>query len=148
LARLGEARALLTEGRNPEAEQVLRQALVADPRNAMAYDLLGGLLSEVGRFDEARACFERAIALAPLLAGSYYDLVRCRPVTSDDGGQDDPPSGPVTPNAPLQQVIGRRWTADRQKHLWRNARASTSGEKRIGYWTCRHAVNSLQVPLV
>jgi hypothetical protein len=27
-----------------------------------------------------------AIAIAPLLAGSYYDLVRCRPVTSDDDG--------------------------------------------------------------
>ena len=50
----------------------------------MAYDLLGNLLSEFGRFDEARACFERAIAIAPLLAGSYYDLVRCRPVTSDN----------------------------------------------------------------
>jgi tetratricopeptide (TPR) repeat protein len=83
--RLGKARALLIEDRNQEAEQILRQTLVADPRNAMAYDLLGNLLSEVGRFDEARACFERAIAIAPLLAGSYYDLVRCRRVTSDDG---------------------------------------------------------------
>jgi len=83
--RLGKARVLLIEERNQEAEQVLRQTLVADPRNAMAYDLLGNLLSEVGRFDEARACFERAIAIAPLLAGSYYDLVRCRRVTSDDG---------------------------------------------------------------
>jgi hypothetical protein len=60
--------------------------LVADPENAMAYDLLGNLLSDFGRFDEARACFERAIAIAPLLAGSYYDLVRCGPVTSDDDG--------------------------------------------------------------
>ncbi len=84
--RLGKARALLTEDRNQEAEQVLRETLVADPRNAMAYELLGNLLSEFGRFDEARACFERAIAIAPLLAGSYYDLVRCRPVTGDDDG--------------------------------------------------------------
>jgi tetratricopeptide (TPR) repeat protein len=84
--RLGMARALLIEDRNQQAEQVLRETLVADPRNAMAYDLLGSLLSEVGRFDEARACFERAIAIAPLLAGSYYDLVRCRPVTGDDDG--------------------------------------------------------------
>jgi tetratricopeptide (TPR) repeat protein len=82
--RLGKARALLIEDRNQEAEIVLRETLVADPKNAMAYDLLGSLLSEVGRFDEARACFERAIAIAPLLAGSYYDLVRCRPFTSDD----------------------------------------------------------------
>src|ERR1700730_5104388 len=82
--RLGRARALLIEDRNHEAEQVLRETLVADPTNAMAYELLGNLLSEFGRFDEARACFERAIAIAPLLAGSYYDLVRCRPVGSDD----------------------------------------------------------------
>jgi tetratricopeptide (TPR) repeat protein len=82
--RLGKARALLIEDRNQEAEKVLRETLVADPRNAMAYELLGNLLSELGRFDEARACFERAIGIAPLLAGSYYDLVRCRPVTSGD----------------------------------------------------------------
>jgi len=74
------------EDRNQEAEQLLRQTLVADPRNAMAYDLLGNLLAEVGRFDEARACFERAIGIAPLLAGSYYDLVRCRRLTREDGG--------------------------------------------------------------
>jgi|SRR5215472_4704885 len=84
--RLGKARALLIENRNPEAEQVLRETLVADPTNAMAYELLGNLFSECGRFDEARACFERAIAITPLLAGSYYDLVRCRPVTSNDEG--------------------------------------------------------------
>jgi Flp pilus assembly protein TadD len=84
--RLGKARALLTEDRYQKAEQVLRETLVADPRNAMAYDLLGNLLTEFGRFDEARACFERAIAIAPLMAGSYYELVRCRPVTSHDAG--------------------------------------------------------------
>ena len=84
--RLGKARTLLIENRNQEAEQVLRETLVADPRNAMAYELLGNLLTEFGRFDEARACFERALALAPLLAGCYYELARCRPVTSDDDG--------------------------------------------------------------
>jgi tetratricopeptide (TPR) repeat protein len=84
--RLGEARALLTEERNEEAERVLRQMLTLDQKNAMAHDLLGNLLSEHGRFDEARECFERAIATAPLLAGSYYELVRCRPITSGDNG--------------------------------------------------------------
>ena len=84
--RLGKARALLTEERNQEAELVLRKTLAADPQNAMAHDLLGNLLSEFGRFEEARQCFERAIAIAPLLAGSYYDLVRSRRVTSDDNG--------------------------------------------------------------
>jgi tetratricopeptide (TPR) repeat protein len=84
--RLGKARALLTEDRHREAEKALRETLVAEPRNAMAYDLLGNLLTEFGRFDEARACFERAITIAPLLAGSYYELVRCRPVTRQDDG--------------------------------------------------------------
>lgn len=84
--RLGKARALLAEDRNQEAEQILRQTLALDPGNAMTHDLLGNLLSEFGRFDEARECFQRAIAIAPLLAGCYYDLVRCRPVTSDDDG--------------------------------------------------------------
>jgi Flp pilus assembly protein TadD len=84
--RLGMARALLTEDRNQEAEQVLRRTTAVDPKNAMAHDLLGNLLTEYGRFDEARECFERAVTIAPLLAGSYYELVRCRPVTSDDDG--------------------------------------------------------------
>ena len=84
--RLGKARALLTEDRNQEAELVLRKTLALDPQNALAHDLLGNLLSEFGRFGEARECFQRAIAIAPLLAGCYYDLVRCRRVTSDDDG--------------------------------------------------------------
>jgi tetratricopeptide (TPR) repeat protein len=84
--RLGMARVLLTEDRNREAEQVLRRTVAQDPTNAMAQDLLGNLLTEFGRFDEARACFERAVATAPLLAGCYYDLVRCRPITTEDEG--------------------------------------------------------------
>ncbi len=84
--RLGKARALLSQDRNPEAEEVLRQTLALDPGNAMAHDLLGNLLAEYGRFDEARDCFQRAIQIAPLLAGSYYDLVRCRTVASQDDG--------------------------------------------------------------
>jgi Flp pilus assembly protein TadD len=85
-ARLGKARALLIEDRNQAAERVLRKTLALHPGNAMALDLLGNLLAESGRFEEARQCFEHAIEIAPLLAGSYYDLVRCRPVTSDDDG--------------------------------------------------------------
>jgi tetratricopeptide (TPR) repeat protein len=86
LGRLGKARVLVIEDRNEEAERVLRHTLALDPGNAMAHDLLGNLLSEFGRFEEAREYFQRAITLAPLLAGSYYDLVRCRPVTSEDDG--------------------------------------------------------------
>ena len=84
--RLGAARALLTEDRDVEAERVLREALMLDPDDALAHDLLGNLLSEFGRFEEARECFTRAVTIAPLMAGSYYDLVRCRRVTISDEG--------------------------------------------------------------
>jgi tetratricopeptide (TPR) repeat protein len=82
--RLGAARALLTAGRDRDGERSLRACVAADPGNPLAHDLLGNLLAEAGQFEEAGACFARAIALAPLLAGSYYDLVRCRRITPAD----------------------------------------------------------------
>jgi len=82
--RLGAARALLAEDREVEGERALRQLLAQDPANALGQDLLGNLLAESGRFAEARDCFVRAVTLAPLMAGSYYDLVRCRPLTAED----------------------------------------------------------------
>ena len=82
--RLGAARALLAEQRDAEAEWALRQLLALDQDNAMANDLLGNLLAESGRFEEAREVFARAIAHAPLMAGSYYDLVRCRRINASD----------------------------------------------------------------
>ena len=84
LGRIAAARLFVMQGREPEAERALRHLLALDPANAMAQDLLGNILVDVGRFAEARACFSRAIAAAPLLAGSYYDLVRCRPLGADD----------------------------------------------------------------
>jgi tetratricopeptide (TPR) repeat protein len=104
--RLGKARALVIEDRNQEAEQVLREMLVADPTDAMAYDLLGSVLSELGRFEEARACFERTVAIAPMLAGSYYDLVRCRAVTIGDKGLlQEMQSALATPGLELGQRL-------------------------------------------
>jgi len=84
--RLGAARALLIDDREAEAEKLLRQILALDRNNAMALDLLGNLLADSGRFDEARIQFARAIEAAPLMAGSYYDLARCRPITPEETG--------------------------------------------------------------
>jgi tetratricopeptide (TPR) repeat protein len=82
--RLGAARALLAQDRDVEAEAALRHILTLEPSNTIAQDLLGHVLAESGRFDKARACFEQAIEQAPLLAGGYYDLVRCRRLTAQD----------------------------------------------------------------
>ena len=103
--QLGKVRALLTEERYREAEEAQRETIALDPTNAMAHELLGDLLAEFGRFDEARECFERAIALAPLLAGSYYDLVRCRPVTRDDGLLEQMEAALATPGLEAAQRL-------------------------------------------
>jgi tetratricopeptide (TPR) repeat protein len=86
LGRIATARALLAENRDAEAEKTLRQALEVDRGNAAALELLGNLLADAGRFDEARDCLLRAIARAPLSAGCYYDVVRCRRLVHADEG--------------------------------------------------------------
>ena len=77
LGRMALARALLLENRDTEAEKVLRRVLRSEPNNAIALDLLGNLLADAGRFEEARRYFLRAIERSPWLAGSYYDVARC-----------------------------------------------------------------------
>lgn len=89
LGRIGAVRTLLLEERLGDAERLLRQALAVAPTNAAANDLLGTILAETGRFEEAWVCFQRAIDRDPLLAGSYYDLVRCRPITPADASLVD-----------------------------------------------------------
>jgi tetratricopeptide (TPR) repeat protein len=84
LGRIATARALLAENRDAEAEKTLRQALALDKTNAAALELLGNTLADAGRFDEARATLLRAIASDPLRAGSFYDIVRCRRIGTDD----------------------------------------------------------------
>jgi tetratricopeptide (TPR) repeat protein len=77
LGRIAMARALLLENRDAEAEKVLRRVLRTEPDNAVALDLVGNLLADAGRFEEARRYFLRAIEKSPWLAGSYYDVARC-----------------------------------------------------------------------
>jgi tetratricopeptide (TPR) repeat protein len=84
--RIATARALLVEDRDAEAEKILRQVLAVGGGNAAALDLLGNLLADAGRFAEARDVLLRAIERAPLRAGSYYDVVRCRRIGPEDAG--------------------------------------------------------------
>jgi len=84
LGRIAAARALLAENRDAEAEKALRQALALDRDNAVALDLLGNTLADAGRFAEARDYLLRAIERSPLLAGSYYDIVRSRRIGPED----------------------------------------------------------------
>ena len=51
------------------------QLIALDGSNSLAYVLLGRLLQEGGRFDEATTSFERAIALDPWQTSAYHGLV-------------------------------------------------------------------------
>jgi tetratricopeptide (TPR) repeat protein len=84
LRRLAEARALVLERRDEEAERKLRRAVEIEPNDGAALALLGSLLTDSGAFDEAASCFERALALPGSSQDLYYDLVRCRKITARD----------------------------------------------------------------
>jgi tetratricopeptide (TPR) repeat protein len=84
LGRMAAAKALLAADRDAEAEKILRQALALDRGNAAALELLGTVLADAGRFDEARETLAAAIERAPARAGAYYDLVRCGRIVAHD----------------------------------------------------------------
>ena len=52
-------------GRTAEAEQIYRSLLQQQPESIDALNLLGALLHELGRYDEALPCFEQVLALRP-----------------------------------------------------------------------------------
>ena len=89
LGHLASARALLSRGCDAPAEQALRRALALDPDQPLALDLLGRILAEAGDLDAAWHHTERAVRLAPQMAGSCYELVRCRRLGPDDAGLID-----------------------------------------------------------
>ena len=59
----GVGSANLRMGRLGQAEQILRQAIVADPKFAPAWNNLGVVLMEKGEISEAKEMFRRAYAL-------------------------------------------------------------------------------------
>ena len=84
LRRLAEARALSIEGRDAEARALLRRGLISEPNDVAGLEFLGSLLTEAGEFEEAAGCFESALSQAPEMAGSYYELARCRKIAAGD----------------------------------------------------------------
>jgi len=59
------ANALFRLGRSEEALEQCRRAVIEDPTSAMPQDVMGVLLSQLNRCDEAKLCFDKAISLAP-----------------------------------------------------------------------------------
>ncbi len=84
LGQLCAARALLLRGHPERAELQLRNLVARDPSRAEVHLLLGQILNDAGRFDEAAACFERALALDPRCAPAHHGLVTSRRLTEAD----------------------------------------------------------------
>ncbi|MBC7729463.1 MAG: tetratricopeptide repeat protein [Microbacteriaceae bacterium] len=60
------------EGRVADAEQWLRQAAAAAPRQPQPWFSLGDVLEDLQRWPEAEACYARTAALAPQVAVVHY----------------------------------------------------------------------------
>lgn len=84
IGRLAQAQACLCVRDHVGAERMLKQTLAAHPGDEVALDLLGTLMADAGRFDEAREAFEQLLAVAPHRAGAWYDIVRCRRIQPAD----------------------------------------------------------------
>jgi tetratricopeptide (TPR) repeat protein len=78
------ARALGPGGRYREAEKELRQLIASDASDGRVHHVLGRVLLETGRFDEAAASFERSIAIAPWQAGPHHGLVSSKKIAEGD----------------------------------------------------------------
>jgi len=76
LAWKGEALARLD--RFPEAEPVLRRALLKDPSHAYAWNNLGRCLNEKKAWVEANEALDKALALDPNQAEALFNRGRCR----------------------------------------------------------------------
>lgn len=55
-----------------EAEELVREALRRDPMLAQAYGLLGQIMTYSGRYEDALAAIDRALAINPSDAGDQY----------------------------------------------------------------------------
>jgi len=88
---LCRGKALTARGRAGEAEAHLKEVIARASSDGSdtgwrveAELMLGHLLLEAGRFDEARAAFERSIELAPWQATAHLGLITSKRITEDD----------------------------------------------------------------
>ena len=81
---LYRAYAALAAERRTEAAPLLRALIASYPDHADAHVMLGHVLAEAGRFDEAVTSIERGIALDPGMVGAWSKLATTRKVRTDD----------------------------------------------------------------
>ncbi|MEA2768796.1 MAG: hypothetical protein QOD93_1758, partial [Acetobacteraceae bacterium] len=92
-ARIYQARAATSADRPAVAEALLRQVIADDPACAEAHALLGRILAESGRTNEAAASYERCISFDSAMAGAWYPFAILKKFTVSDKDLIDRISG-------------------------------------------------------
>jgi Flp pilus assembly protein TadD len=73
---LNLATILLNSGQLPQAEPLLRQAVLIAPKDSKIHEKLGDLLAKEERLDEARVEYQEAIAISPDDSALHYLLAQ------------------------------------------------------------------------
>lgn len=82
MARFAAERSLVRQIQQ-EDEARYKSAIERDPKNAAAWSALGDLYLEAKRYDDAIACYERAVQLAPADATEKRKLARAKQLKSE-----------------------------------------------------------------
>jgi tetratricopeptide (TPR) repeat protein len=84
LALMCQAKLLVEDQKPAAAEELVRRAIERDPQNSDAHCLLGSILMELGRFDDAAAAYDLGISLNRRQTTAYHELVHARKLTEAD----------------------------------------------------------------
>jgi protein O-GlcNAc transferase len=74
LEPLQHAAHLYQSGQFSQAEQICTQIVAAEPRNEVAWSLLGAIACDTSHYDRAIECFGAALALTPFEPLAHYNL--------------------------------------------------------------------------
>jgi tetratricopeptide (TPR) repeat protein len=78
------AKILVEEGKASEAEAAARRAIERDPQNSDAHALIGSILMELGRFDDAAAASDLAVTLNRRQVSAYHALANVKTLAERD----------------------------------------------------------------
>jgi tetratricopeptide (TPR) repeat protein len=94
------------QGAWPQAEDLFRQALNVDPRNAQLHYSLGLALEKQGRLQEASGCFQQALLCRPDYPEAYQALGACfqRAVAAPQPAAPAP-APPVSPKPAMTAAV-------------------------------------------
>jgi len=97
-------------GRLADAETLLNERAVADPKNPYPQLLLGEVFAAGGRTADAKALYQRLIAADPALTGAYIGLAGLQPEGSDEWLRVLSDGLAANPGAPeLALAVGRSY---------------------------------------